>query len=228
MSNQDSYITLVSSLPISERLFIAKQPPLSRPRLDRRLKSLTIEDSNTLMMIEDLLTWSSYPMTSTDADVIERIHDVLEQVRQPTLIAIIRQRMELRSLISALRLRQQGETAPTTPFGYSRWQQRIHNNWTEPSFGLETIFPWLAKAQDFLSKQDPLGLERFILDITFRQLQRHASNHLFDFEAVVIYVLKWNIFDRWAHSNTEAAVRRFETLTEDALGDFSGFDYAGL
>ena len=129
-SNPNSYIALVSSLPISERLFVAKQPPLSRPRLERRLKSLDAEDSNTLMMIENLLAWKSYQMASTDVEAIGRIRRVLKQVRQPTLTAIINERMELRSVIAALRLRQRGEGVPATPVGYGRWSRRIQNNWT--------------------------------------------------------------------------------------------------
>jgi len=44
MSDPDAYIALISSLPGSGRLFVAKQPPLSRLRLDRRLTALTTED----------------------------------------------------------------------------------------------------------------------------------------------------------------------------------------
>jgi hypothetical protein len=44
MSGTDSYVMLMASLPRSERLFLAKQPPISRLKLERRLQQLTAED----------------------------------------------------------------------------------------------------------------------------------------------------------------------------------------
>ena len=37
----------------SERLFVAKQPPLSRIRLNKRLTALSTEDAKVLAILED-------------------------------------------------------------------------------------------------------------------------------------------------------------------------------
>jgi hypothetical protein len=56
-------------------------------------------------------------------------------------------------------------------------------------------------------------------------LHRHAERHPFDLEAVVIYVLKWGIFDRWATANREDAARRFDALTDEGLGTYRTLDF---
>ncbi|WP_299868699.1 DUF2764 family protein [uncultured Hoeflea sp.] len=220
MSDPDLYTALVASLPSSERLFFAKQPPLSRLRLNKRLAALSSDDARTLALVERLLSWAEYGMADDIGVVIARTRIALRDIAQPTLRAIVKERMELRTAIAALRMRQRGDSAPTGIWGYGRWTKHIVGNWADPTFRLDASMPWLRQAQVLMARKDPLELERHILDVTFQQLQRHAARHQFDFEAVVIYVLKWNIFDRWAQSNSEAAARRFSDLSLDALRDF--------
>ena len=190
-------------------------------RLDRRLTALAEDDRATLTLIEDVLSWRAYDIGQSDADAIRRARGALGQVTQPTLRAIVQQRLELRTAMSAIRRRGRGDGPPAEPWGFGRWTRRIAANWDDPTFRLGTGFTWLREAVTLLDKQDTLGLERHILDVTFRQLQRHGAAHLFDFEAVVIYVLKWDIFDRWARSDARAATHRFEDLVQSALGDFA-------
>jgi hypothetical protein len=87
--------------------------------------------------------------------------------------------------------------------------------------------PWIKDAKQLLDAEDPLGLERLLLSVSHKQLKRHASRHYFDFEAVAIYVLKWNIFDRWAQSNAQDAAKRFEHLAQQAMADVADIDFEG-
>lgn len=220
MPDPDAYITLVASLPSSERLFVAKQPPLTRLRLNKRLSALSEDHKNTLARVEDVLSWSAYDMSDGSDVAIARTKVALREITQPTLRAIIEERMDLRTAIAALRMKARGDAAPTQPWGYGRWAKHIAGNWGDLTFRLDTSMPWLREAAALMERNDPQELERFILGVTFKQLQRHATRHQFDFEAVVIYVLKWNIFDRWAQSDTQAAAKRFSDLSLDALRDF--------
>jgi hypothetical protein len=220
MSDPDIYTALVASLPSSERLFVAKQPPLSRLRLNRRLAALSREDAQTLALVERLLSWSEYDMADDIGVVIARTKIAMRDIPQSTLRALVKERMEQRTAIAALRMRNRGDSAPTGAWGYGRWTKHIVSNWTDPTFRLDASMPWLRQAAALMERKDPQELERHMLDMTFKQLKRHAANHHFDFEAVVVYVLKWNIFDRWAQSNSEAAARRFSVLSLDALRDF--------
>ena len=125
MPKQDAYIALMCSLPGSERLFVARQPPLSRIRLDRRLTALSPEDSKVLKILEHALSWNAYDMDVTDAQAIQRCKQAMLDIPQPTLRKLFTERMELRSVVAALRLRKRGEPAPSDPFGVGRWSRHI-------------------------------------------------------------------------------------------------------
>ncbi len=227
MSDPDAYIALISSLPGSERLFVAKQPPLSRLRLNRRLTALTSEDARVLKVLEHALNWSDYDMDVTDAQAIERCKEALGDIPQPTLRKVFAERLDLRTAVAALRLRQQGGSPPTATFGMGRWSRHIPANWSDPIFKLDGPMPWIKEAKQLLDAEDPLGLERLLLSVSHTQLKKHAARHLFDFEAVAIYVLIWNIFDRWAQSNAQDAATRFEHLAQQAMAGVAGIDFDG-
>ncbi|GAA6161174.1 hypothetical protein NBRC116589_33480 [Ruegeria sp. HU-ET01832] len=227
MSDPDAYIALISSLPGSERLFIAKQPPISRLRLDRRLRALTPEDAQVLRVLEHALNWGDYNMDVTDVQAVERCKAALADIPQPTLQKLFLERMDLRTAVAALRLRKQGGSSPAGTFGMGRWARHIPANWSDPTFKLESSMPWLKEAHQLLEAEDPLGLERLLLSVSQKQLKRHAARHLFDFEAVAIYVLIWNIFDRWAQSNAQDAATRFEKLAQQAMADVADIDFEG-
>ena len=227
MSGRDPYTALICSLPRSERLFVDRLPPLSRLRLDRRLRALSPEDATVLRQLEHVLSWTAYDMDVTDTQAIARATHALPQIPHPTLRRLFQERMELRTAMAALRLRHRGEGPPEAPFGIGRWTRHIPAHWSEPTFGLDAPLPWLRQARALLGQNDPLGLERHLLDTSHRQLKRHSARHHFDFEAVAIYVLIWNIFDRWAHSNAEAATARFETLAQHAMAAFGDITLEG-
>ncbi|MDP2496099.1 hypothetical protein Q8W25_18865 [Shimia thalassica] len=227
MSDRDAYTALVCSLPNSERLFIAKKPPLSRLRLDSRLKALTVADAEVLARLEHVLSWNEYAVDITDAVALKRVRDALKVIRQPALRKIVHERMEMRTAMSALRLRRDGLAPPAGAFGCGRWARHIPAHWTESCFGLGAALPWLKEAQRLIESDDPLALERHLLDTSYLMLKRHAARHQFDFEAVAIYVLIWNIFDRWAQSDASAAARRFEILAHAAMAQLGDIRFEG-
>ncbi len=227
MSTQDSYTALMCSLPRSERLFVDRLPPLSRLRLNKRLRALSPEDARILHLLEHVLSWQEYDIEITEAQAVDRAKQALPLIPHSTLRRLFLDRMELRSAVAALRLRHRGDPAPTTPFGFGRWTRHIPAHWSEPTFGLDAPLPWLNEARHLLEQNDPLGLERHLLDTSHRQLKRYGARHHFDFEAVAIYVLTWNIFDRWAHSNAEAAAERFEVLAQQAMAAFGDINLEG-
>ena len=227
MSGTDAYVMLMASLPRSERLFLAKQPPISRLKLDRRLKQLSPHDREVLTQVENALDWRRIDLGASDAAVVARATRALAALDSQTLRDVIRERLELRTCIAALRRRARGEGPPSARAGwrFGRWLNRIAQCWGEASLGLERVFPWIVQADQLLRQPDPVALERLILEQYYRSLQRHAQGHAFDLEAVVIYVLKWGIFDRWATANREGAARRFDALTAEGLGPHEALDF---
>ena len=222
MTGMDEYVSLMSSLPSTERLFLAQLPAISRLRLELRLKQLKEQDLWTLRQVESVLNWSMQNLASSDKELINHAKTVFVGLQSETLKTLVRDKMELRTCIAALRRRAQGEHAPdNVNWGFGSWVSHINRNWNETHFALETVFPWLPQAKGFMDNKDAEGMERFILDLAFKQLQRCGNQHYFDLEAVIIYVLKWDIVDRTTHYNIEAAKIRFTELVAQGLGDFA-------
>ena len=219
MSQADAYVMLISSLPNPESLFRAKRPPLSRLKLDQRLRVLTAEDARTLKLVEGALDWRRLPIDAAEGDIIARGRRALAHIDNPTLQRIVRDRLEIRSCVAALRRRARGEGPPLgRPWGFGRWVGHIERNWSDAGFRLDGVFPWLREADGLIRRSDAAALERLLLQQAYRRLQRVAGSHTFDIEAVVIYVLKWNIVNRTTRYNRVAATRRFEALSRSGLG----------
>lgn len=229
MSDPHAYVMLISSLPSPEALFLAKQPPLSRLRLDQRLRILEQEDAETLHLVESALQWDRFPITWTEDDVVARARGALAGIDNETLQQIILDRLELRTCVAALRRRHRGEGPPVpgTCWGFGRWVDHIARNWTEATFRLDRVFPWLREADALMKAGDTVALERLLLQQAWKKLVRLSGEHEFDFEAVVIYVLKWNIVNRWSGYNGEAAKKRFEDLVDASLGAYRELAFEG-
>jgi hypothetical protein len=223
MSDPNAYVMLISGLPRPEALFRSKRPPLSRLKLDRRLRVLAPEDAELLKRVEQVLNWATLPITLTEEQIVARARAAMQSIDNETVRLIIRDQLEIRTCMAALRHRHRGEQAPAAGrvWGYGRWLAHIARNWSETSFRLDTVFPWLREAAKLLKAGDSLALQRLLLEQAWKNVGRQAGEHEFDFEAVVIYVLKWDIVDRWVRYNGEEAAKRFEELTRAGLGDYA-------
>jgi hypothetical protein len=210
---------LIASLPCHGPLFGARQTPLSRIRLDQRLSLLEPGDRYLLDRITDLLDWMRHGIGRSDADILANARDLLPRIASPTLKELVTRRLELRSLVAALRSHRQGEGPPGTDvaWGFGRWLRHIRANWSEPGFRLVHAYPQVQEMQQMLESGDMLAFERILLGMIWRDLERLSEGHHFDFVAVVIYTLRWDLVYRWTGYEGEAAVRRFDELTEQAM-----------
>ncbi len=217
----DRYVTLMASLPPHvPSLFANRQTPISRLKLDDRLQMLEPQDAIDLALIEELLHWDRMSMEMTDAQMIERGKQTCDRLDNEFIKDIVRWRLEIRTVVAALRRRHLGRPVPSagSKWGYGAWMKMIETHWHEPSFGVERIYPWLPEADRLLEESDSLALERLLLNQVWDYYGRVVGDHYFDFEAVVVYVLRWDVIDRWSRYNGEAAARRFDRMVESALG----------
>jgi hypothetical protein len=221
MKASHRYAMLISSLPYHGLLFGAKRAPLSRIRLRQRQHLLDETDLACLRVVANLLEWSRHGMERRDEDIIARAKTELPKLDNEFARNLIVWRLELRTVVAALRRRHRGQAAPSAHdgWGYGRWLAHIRRYWSEPQFRLERVYPWLAEAKTLLEAGDTLGLERLLLNAVWEDLDRLADGHYFDFEAVLIYSLRWDLIARWtAYRGDEAAVR-FEEMVEEGLND---------
>jgi len=211
---------LMASLPHLGQLFTAERPPISRLKLEQRLGLLDDDDRATLARIEDLLQWDHLPMERTDRALLGDAQRLLEVCDRPVLRQIVTARLDNRAIIAALRRRHRGEPAPGPREAWApgTLPAILRQHWSDPGFGLRGARPWIAAAQRHLDDDDPLEFEKLVTRNAWLILDRLAGGHEFDFEAVVIYVMKWNLIHRWTDRDGSAAVDRFDRMVREGLG----------
>jgi hypothetical protein len=220
-------VTLIASLPDLGDLFRETQPPMSRYRLDRRLSALLPADAALLDAIESLLQWSHLSMQLRDADMVRKARNLFGELREPALVEIVRFRLEMRMLVAALRWRARGSSRTDAALDIVPLSTLVRCRWEEDCFGLAGLHPWLPQAARLLAAGEALALERLLLERAWRHHSLLQVGHYFDFVAVVIYVLKWNMVARWSRMNQRGARDRFLRLVESGLRDYRPFALRG-
>jgi hypothetical protein len=220
MATTTQYYMLVASLPPLPSLFTSQQTPISRLRLDRRLALLDPADRDELQAIETLMWWDRLPLDMTDAAILDRANRVLPDIRSDLLRDVVSWRLELRTVVAALRRRAAGRPAPAPGerWGHGRWVRHIERHWAAQDFGIGGALPWLATFQRLLDAGDTLAFERELLGTSWRYMTHAAGTHFFSFEAVAMYVLRWDIIARWTGYDHERARTRFAHLVQQGLG----------
>ena len=239
--NPDQYLTLLSGLPANISLFSAKKTPVSRLKLEQKLVTLEPQHRRLLTDIESVLQWGylspqmKHDQNKADAlQPVERIKKVLASVTDRPLNTLVRDKLDFRSLVGALRHRHDDPANVLSgDWTVSRFKQNIEANWQEPYFRLEHACPWLVEAKQYIDNDEPLLLEKLLLQTAWQHLSRPPSGSAtgsagqeFSFYAVVVYVLKWNIVERWTRYDSDAASQRFQQLIQSGLNslpqDFQG------
>lgn len=216
------YTTLACSLPALPKLFEAKSTPISRIQLNKRLRMLSSTDGALLNEIENLLLWEHLTDDRSDQQLVMHAAQLLAKITDKTLYEALIWRMDMRSLVAALRHRQQGREPGQLGkyWCYSRFEENILRHWQHPQFQLQAHFPWLVTVAKALAEEKPLQAEKILLSTTWQQLNSLTRDHQFDFVSVVLYVLRWDIVARWTSYNHDTALQHFDHLLNEGLGDF--------
>nr|MBS0019529.1 hypothetical protein [Gammaproteobacteria bacterium] len=216
------YTLVMSSLPHLPSLFALREIPLSRLQLNQRLRMLEPTDAATLRHIQAMMSWGRLSLETTDQHILSQLRQLLNQLDgRRFLQELIIARFELLTIVAALRRRHRDEAAPPRGlrWGYERWVSHIERHWKEPGFGLEKAFPWIVNARSCLEHDDTVGLERLLMATAWDHLGRAGEGHYFDFEAVVIYALRFDLIASWAGWDRTASRAHFLGLLEAELGE---------
>jgi hypothetical protein len=217
MAAEDRYLTLLSSLPAHGPLFRSRHPPLSWLRLCQRLNWLEDDDAQELERLLALVSWHRQRFEVEDEELVLAAERAVAEFSSPFTRDFAIWRLELRTIVAALRRRHAGGPLPRgRRWGFGRWLPMIERNWNDPHFRLERVHPWLPEARRMLDRDDPRGLERLLLDTVWSHLDRLDGDHRFDFEAVVIYVMRWQIVARLIREDSQQALERFDALLDEA------------
>jgi len=214
-----NYYTLIGSLPALPQSFEqAERVPISPLKLDERLKMLEPRDARVVDAMSDFLVWERQPLERSDAEIVRRYATLLEEVDDRFAQELIRNTMAARTVLAGLRCRR---LKLDPPKGVLPLAAQIARNWNHPDFRLGIQFPWILDVDRQLNGDDPFDLERTRIEIGWRQLKQLSEQYYFSFEAVLLYLMRWELVYRWTRRDSEAGHAKFETLVTDAMGDFA-------
>lgn len=210
---------LINSLPHLSDPFRVPRPPISTVQLRKRFNMLLPEDRKLMDSLWQSMLWSSIPLATADEFLSDYFRRILAEVTEPQLHQWLCWRMDVRTILAALRRRHLGLDAPLrTP----RWTSSdlmglITVNWGQPAFGLSGRFPWLPEAQQLLESGASLALEKLVLECVWRYFDRCQPDNAYGFSAVFLYVSRWDICLRWSRYDHDLAAQRFDQLVADSL-----------
>lgn len=225
MAGENQYTALICSLPACDTLFDAKNTPISRFQLQRRLRELSPNDHRDIGYLGEILDWFQQPYERTDQQLLQLFDVYQQQIESEEIRAMLQWRMSFRSVVAALRRRQQGKDFPKEPWAYGRWVPLMKKNWQQPALGLEKRLPWVANAVQYLREERAMELEKLVMKVVWQWLARLAWQHEFDLPAVAIYRMRWDLISRWVCYAKEPAQQRFETMVNDLVASAAGAEF---
>ena len=219
MPRSTAYYTLIGSLPALPRYFEeAERVPISRLKLDERLKMLVPHDAEVIDEMADFLVWERQPLERTDAEVVRHYDQFMDTVDSRFARDLIRRAITIRAIIVGLRCRRLQRDLPA---GLANIVPQIARHWNRPDFQLGSQFPWITEVEAQLNGDVPFDLERKKLEIAWRYAKRLAEQYHFTFEAVVLYLIRWEMVYRWTRRSTEAGQEKFEQLVSETMGEYA-------
>jgi len=219
-----SYYMLVSSLPQLPVRFDSGRLPISWPTLRERLRMLEPEDQVVTRQLGQYFLWDNQPLDRTDAEVIARYHELLVKAANPLVRHLIQTRTEMRLLLSAIRRQRAGLGPPDwagNVIGSEELTNHLRKHWYQPYFNLGARYRWVEAFTKLYDSGDTVEAQRVLFAQRWSDWTKIAEQHSFSFEAVIAYLVRWEIVDRWASQNAKAGQARFANLIEETLGEYA-------
>jgi len=211
------YYDLVASLPRLPHFEQAERLPITRLRLGERLRLLRPAHAEQLARAHRLVRWRPESLLGkTDAAQAAEYAALMQAPLERPLRDYVALRVDQQTLLAALRRKRDGLGLPegASPWGVGRWVHRIGQHWDQPHFRLAVLCPWLPQAGELLAAGDARGLERLLMHVAWRWLDRCGEQNTFSFAAVFSYCFKWDILRAWLACDAEKAKTRFRDLID--------------
>lgn len=212
------FYMVASSLPRMDASFKISEPPISRHQLEKRLKLLPEETVKLLFQIE-LLVWSSWYMPKQSVIETRTLYQNTLESNSDFISDITNWYLDLRSILAAMRMRKTQKESPSDSHNYwvTRWDHQLIQKWNEPDFGLKSVYPWIPKVNACIEKNDTASVEEFLLTHIWNYLSKLEAGHYFDFEAITVYLLRWNIVNYWSQFNKNKVLECIDLLCDSLV-----------
>ena len=211
------YYTVVASLPFLPYFAHAERLPLTRLRLEQRLRMLEAHETRQIYQAEKLAGWRLSAEKLSSRNFLPNVTKVLQSIEQPVLRDYVEYRLEIQTILAALRIRHAQPDFSQNPeiWGNGRWVNHIEAHWDVPDFRLGSIYPWVLEASKLIAAAKIVELERLLMDTVWRRLCQLADDNPFGFEAITAFVFKWDILQSWLIHDAAAAKQRFQKLMDE-------------
>jgi hypothetical protein len=212
------YYTVVASFPHLPYFAEAERLPLSRLRLEQRLHMLDVDETRQILQAEFLAGWRlPAGKLGSGGKIAAQYKTMLQSISQPVLREFVEYRLDIQTVLAALRIRQAGRDPEQFPgiWGVGHWVKHIEAHWDAADFRLGTVYPWIVEAGNYLAAADAMALDRLLMDTVWKKLSRLADMSPFGFEAITAFVFKWDILQAWLQRDAAAAKQRFQVMIEE-------------
>ena len=213
MTADPSYIGLVASLPYLPPFEKAERVPISRLRLEQRLRILSADHAQQLAKAEALISWrTSLTKAKNDTQMVSRYRALLARTEHEALRDFIAFRIDQQTVLAALRQRKVGvEVSAFEQTAHaSRWTRFIVQHWDDADFKLTFMYPWIPEARRLLNANDARGLDCLLMTVIWQRLNRISDSNSFGFEAIFAFVFKWDLLQAWFARDPIKAKSRFQ------------------
>lgn len=212
------YYMLVASLPPLPARVEVERLPISPERLQVRLRMLEPEDAEELRRLREVLQWGRQFEEPDDNAVVARWGALVGAVTNPLAREVVSRVLDVRMVAVALRSRRLG--VPLPKVGLGTWSEHLRRHFEHPEFRLAHVFPWIAEADRLLRAGELLELyRRFVLGVPWAFLKKRSEDYSFSFEAVLLYIARWELLRGWLELEADRGREVLETLLTEALGE---------
>lgn len=215
------YFTLIASLPHLKRFDQAERLPINMERLKERFTMLRPEDARLVDRVSSFIIWHRQPMERSDTDMFNVYQQLVDSIDNPAIKAMINLRIDIRTIVIALRRRYRGLPAPKSGelWGLGRWVPHIERHWDDQNLSLVAVYPWIPQVREYLEDGDALELERLQMNHVWDGLDRLSDRNYFGIDVILSYLFKWDMMQRWLANNVDMAMKRFDELISEAIND---------
>jgi hypothetical protein len=213
------YYMLVSSLPALPPRLDGGRQLISIERLQDRLRMLEADDASEMGRLLQVFRWMRQVAETNDTAVVKRYSELIQEITYPMVREVVSFGMNVRMIMTALRQRRRGLGPPL--IGTGDWFGHIRRHFDAPEFGLGHVFPWIAEFDRLLQQGKLMELHKLVSEIRWVHWKRRSDEYYFSFEAVVLYVARWDILREHQHLQAERGRARFETLVTEVLNSYA-------
>jgi hypothetical protein len=218
---QHEYYTLIASLPPLKRFDQAERLPINMERLKERLTMLWPEDAKLVDSVTSFIIWHRQPKERSDEEMSAIYKQLMESIDNPAIKEMINLRIDIRTIVVALRRHYRGLPAPKSGelWGVGRWVQHIEGHWDDQNLKLAAVYPWIPQVREYLENGNSLELERLQMNHVWNGVDSLADKNYFGIDIILSYLFKWDIMQRWLANNVDTAKERFDELVSEAIND---------